>query len=103
MPNAPKSPFHPEAKRRVMRVLRVLRVLLLGGFVALGGVSSLIHSWNPDHVLALGDNNYPLILRGSTATTPTWPGHSRPRAPTRSFRGMIIPTSASAWAVSPIS
>lgn len=32
---------------------------------ALAGVSSLIHSWNPDHILALGDNNYDV---GSAST-----------------------------------
>ena len=32
---------------------------------ALSDVSDLIHSWNPDHILALGDNNYDV---GSAAT-----------------------------------
>lgn len=32
---------------------------------ALNDVSNLIHSWNPDHILALGDNNYDV---GSAAT-----------------------------------
>ncbi|HKP94528.1 MAG TPA: DNRLRE domain-containing protein [Fibrobacteria bacterium] len=39
-----------------------VRIATIGDFgwdgTALGDVSALIHSWNPDHVLALGDNNY---------------------------------------------
>jgi tartrate-resistant acid phosphatase type 5 len=39
-----------------------VRFATIGDFgwdgTALGDVSALIHSWNPDHVLALGDNNY---------------------------------------------
>lgn len=46
-----------------------VRFATIGDFgwdgTALGDVSALIHSWNPDHILALGDNNYE---SGSAAT-----------------------------------
>src|SRR6185436_12438623 len=39
-----------------------VRIATIGDFgwtgTALSDVSTLIHSWNPDHILALGDNNY---------------------------------------------
>src|SRR4051812_30850130 len=110
MPNRPKSPFEPEAKKRALHLAGFaalaaalvtaalggcqrsadttspqtaqpaalataaqtaasVRFATIGDFgfdgPALGGVSNLIHSWNPDHILALGDNNYDV---GSAAT-----------------------------------
>jgi tartrate-resistant acid phosphatase type 5 len=53
-----EAPTLPAAAQTATSV----RFATIGDFgwdgTALGDVSALIHGWNPDHILALGDNNY---------------------------------------------